>query len=225
MTGQQLLDRMELLDGELQLQSGEADVTRGLLALNVAQDYFETLAAQLTDFHGDSTGQLQTTANSETTAFPTGLLRLERLQLLDGDGGEVVSDILDAKAAGRHVWRRAWPFNLFTVSGAGAGKPALYTADGNVFRWSPIPDDTHYIRWSGFQQATDITANGLFVYEDIVALPVATFAVKLMALNKGDQPADYDQLAAQTFGPVLKTLGHFNRDLAPPPVYTRYHQT
>ncbi len=37
---------MELVNQELQLQAGEENVTKGLLALNVAQDYFESLAAQ-----------------------------------------------------------------------------------------------------------------------------------------------------------------------------------
>ena len=36
---------MEVFDQTLQLQSGQADVTRGLLALNTAQDLFEALIA------------------------------------------------------------------------------------------------------------------------------------------------------------------------------------
>ena len=56
MTGQDLLDRMELVNQELQLQSGEADVTRGLLALNVAQDYLESILALHPGMMSDTTG-------------------------------------------------------------------------------------------------------------------------------------------------------------------------
>jgi hypothetical protein len=54
MTGQTLLDTMELLNQELQLQSGEADVVRGLLALNIAQDHFEASAAKRPNIFGSS---------------------------------------------------------------------------------------------------------------------------------------------------------------------------
>src|SRR3990167_9038126 len=84
-TGQSLLDRMELLNQELQLQSGESDVTRGLTALNVAQDCFEARAAARPNIYGSTTpvGTVTTTVNTENTAFPTGLLRLDRLQYID----------------------------------------------------------------------------------------------------------------------------------------------
>src|SRR3990170_3160975 len=82
-TGQSLLDRMELLDQELQLQSGENDVTRGLLALNVAQDYLETLLAVIPQVSGDNTTTVVTAASTETTAFPTGYLRIDRMQWID----------------------------------------------------------------------------------------------------------------------------------------------
>jgi hypothetical protein len=82
-TGQDLLDRMELLDPELQLQSGETDVNRGLLALNVAQDHFESVVAIHPDLMGGAYGTVATAASTEITAFPTGLLRLDDLWMID----------------------------------------------------------------------------------------------------------------------------------------------
>jgi len=83
-TGQNLLDRMELVNQELQLQAGEADVVRGLVALNVAQDYLESLlASRGKSFIGTTPGNVVTAANTETTAFPAGVLRIDRMQVLD----------------------------------------------------------------------------------------------------------------------------------------------
>ena len=42
-TGQTVLDLMEVLAPELQLQSAEADVVKGLIVLNRAQSAFEML--------------------------------------------------------------------------------------------------------------------------------------------------------------------------------------
>ena len=86
MTGQALLDRMEDLNRELDLQAGEADVTRGLRALNTAQDHFETLlSVESPNGLGSTTGTVTTAAGTETTAFPTGMIRLDAVWLLDAD--------------------------------------------------------------------------------------------------------------------------------------------
>ena len=77
-SGQDLLDLMELLNQELQLQTGEENVARGLVALNAAQDAFEGLAALRPKILGSRTGTVTTAANTETTAFPSGLLRVDR---------------------------------------------------------------------------------------------------------------------------------------------------
>ena len=79
-TGQTLLDLMEVLDRGLQLQSGQTGVTMGLRAANAAQDYLESLLALQPNNYGSTVGTVTTTADTETTAFPTGLLRLDRLQ-------------------------------------------------------------------------------------------------------------------------------------------------
>src|SRR4051812_32985844 len=102
MTGQGLLDRMELLNAELQLQAGEADVTKGLLSLNVAQDYFESVAAQRGKLFGSAVGTVVTAANTESTAYPTGLLRLDRLQYIDPVTSRPAGDLTPIRRTGGH---------------------------------------------------------------------------------------------------------------------------
>ena len=82
-TGQTMLDLMEALDYGLQLQSGESGVTRGLKALNAAQDHLESMLALDPNVVGSTVGTITTSADTETTAAPTGLLRLDRLQYID----------------------------------------------------------------------------------------------------------------------------------------------
>ena len=69
-TGQSILNIMEDLNGELQLQSGEVDVAKGLRAVNAAQDMFETVLSTHGRVSASKTGTVTTTANTETTAIP-----------------------------------------------------------------------------------------------------------------------------------------------------------
>lgn len=221
-TGQTLLDTMEMLDQELQLQASETDVVRGLIALNRAQDYFETLAAQHPRFKGDTTGTVATVNDTESTAFPTGVLRIDELYMLDSSNRpEYELDNRDEE--GGHAPSSGWPLVLYSTFSA--GKPRAFYTDGRNIYWDPRPNGAYTVRWYGFQVATDITAGGTFLYDDIVILPLASFAVKLMRLGVGDDVADIDTLAATTFGPVLKTLSGFNRSKAARPHYTEYHST
>lgn len=222
MTGQDLLDRMELLNQELQLQPSEADVTRGLLALNVAQDYFETYAARRPDLLGSGTGTVVTADGVETTSFPAGLLRVDRLQMLDSNNLPIYN-LSRAARTGGHAGSTRWPLYQFLTSTT--GKPLVYWTNGTNIYWNPLPDGVHTVRWYGLGAATAITAGGTFAYPDIVALPVAAFAGKLMKLGVEDDPAGLDKLAAGAFDGVLDTLASFNRDGAVALDYTETHNT
>lgn len=223
MTGQTLLDTMELLDQELQLQSGEADVTRGLLALNVAQDHFESVLAMNRDVVGDTTGTVATVNGQETTTYPAGLLRLDGLQMLD-DNSRPLYDLDPLDETGGHVSARVWPLNL-TSPLATAGRPGAYWTNGRNIYWDRLPDTVYTLRWYGLQAASDISAGGTFAYLDIVRLPIATFAVRLMKMGVGDAVMDVDTLAQATFGPVVETLAGFRREGAEGLKYTRSHTT
>lgn len=222
MTGQTLLDTMEVLNQELQLQTGEADVTRGLVALNRAQDYFETFAAQSPDILGSGVGTVVTVADTETTAFPSGVLRIDKLHFINPDTNRPQYRLEPLKTTGGHVVGYSWPFYLIADR---TGKPTSYYTNGTLIYWNPLPSAAHTIRWYGFQVASDITAGGTFAYPDIVALPIAAFAVKIMKLGVDDQLGDINQLAAETFNPVLKTLSMFNRDKAAGFDYKNVHGT
>jgi hypothetical protein len=220
MTGQDLLDRMELLDQELQLQSGEANVARGLLALNVAQDYFESLAAVRKGILGGSVGTVATSASTESTSFPAGLLRVDRLWMLDS-ASRPEYKLGNPKQTGGHRSGNRWPLNL--LSSTTSGKPTAYWTNGTNIYWDTLPDAIYTIRYYGFAAASNITAAGTFAYADVVAFPLAAFATKLYKSGLDDAVQDISQIAFETFKGTLDALGNFNRDGAAPLEYSMSH--
>ena len=221
-TGQSLLDRMELFNPELQLQSGETDVARGLLALNVAQDYFETRAALRKDVFGSTSSTVTTTQNQETTTYPTALLRIDRLQFIDPSTSRPAWDLTPIRRTGGHSWGGNWPSSLGSST---TGRPTGYWTNGVNIYWDPLPSGTHTVRWYGFQGASDLTAGGTFAYPDIVMLPVAVFATRLLKAGLDDPIQDLDTLAQRAFDPVLDLLTNFNRDGAKGFEYERAAET
>jgi hypothetical protein len=221
MTGQSLLDRMELLNQELQLQSGETDVTRGLVALNVAQDHFESLAAVRRGLAGAGTGTVNTSASTESTALPSGLLRLDRLQLLDASTSRPKRELTRLSRVGGHAVHSTWPANLLAT--ASSGEPTAYWTNGASIYWSPLPSGTYTVRWYGLTAASDLTAGGTFAYPDIVALPLAALAVRLMKMGLDDNAQDVQGLASEVFTDVLNTLDRFHRDGGTGLEYTQVH--
>lgn len=223
MTGQTLLNYAELVNNELLLQSGEADVTRGLLALNVAQDFFESLVARRQGVLGvDTTTTVTTTASTETTAFPTGYLRIDALQLLDSNS-RPKRDLTPIKQTGGHAFSAGWPSSLISISTS--GEPEGYFTNGRLIYWSPLPNGTHTVRVYGFPAASDITAAGTFAYPDVVAFPLAVFAAKIIASGLDDDVLNLDALAGATFSATIDALDNFDRDGGTPFNYTRPHDT
>lgn len=221
--GQALLDLMESVDQELQLQAGEADVTRGLAALNAAQDYFESLAAQRPKILGSTSGTVTTSANTETTAFPSGVLRIDRLQYINSTTSRPSWTLDPIQEPGGHVASLRWPLSLGVMSGT--GKPVGYHTNGLLIYWDPLPDGTHTVRWHGFKAADAITAGGTFAYPDLCMLPFASFAARIMKEGLGDDVAGLQNLAMGLFGPALDALARFWRHRAEKLEYTRVHTT
>jgi len=219
-TGQTVLDRMELLHPELQLQAGESDVTKGLIAANMAQDYMESVFALHPGIFGDSIGTVTTAANTETTTFPTGVIRLDKLQRLDSNG-RVVADLDPVRAAGGHAPTSDW---LSSATGFTA-IPQSYWTNGRSFYFDPIPDAVYTLRWTGMQQQTDITASGTIQYPDICLSPLAAFAVKVMKTGLDDDPTALGSLAAELFEPVVAALSNFRREGPQALVYRYAHST
>lgn len=220
MTGQSLLDRMELANAELQLQPGETDVTRGLLALNVAQDMLDSLLAVLPGVKGGAIGTVVTAASTESTAFPAGLLRIDRLQYLDPTTNRPAWDLKPVQRAGGHSGV-SYPPGY--IASAATGKPSAYWTDGTNIYWSPLPDGVSTVRYTGFVAASDITAIGTFAYPDICAFPLATFAVKIIKMGVDDQIQDIQAVATEVLKPAIDALSNFRRDGAKGFQYTQVH--
>ena len=209
-TGQTLMDTMEVMDRGLQLQSGETGVTLALRALNAAQDHFESMMALQPNVMASSIGTVATSANTESTAFPTGLIRVDRLQFIDPDTSRPAWDLERGGGVGDHYTSGVIQFNN-TVT----GRPIRYWTNGSHIYWDPLPDATNTVRYYGMKAATDITAGGTFAYPDIVMLPIAQFAVRMLRVGKDDEAGPVIDLGNQIFGPVIQTLARFNRDRAP----------
>jgi hypothetical protein len=205
-TGQTILDLMEAVDYGLQLQSSETGVTRGLKALNAAQDHLESMLALDPNVVGSTVGTITTTADTETTTGPTGLLRLDRLQYIDPVTSRPAWDLDRVGPVGNHN----------QVEGVSiTGKPLRYWTNGTTFYWDPVPDATHTIRYYGLKAATDITAGGTFAYPDITMMPLAQFAAKILRVGKDDDVRSLSDIGLQLFNPVLQAMSRFNRDRIP----------
>ena len=207
-TGQTILDLMEVLDRGLQLQSGQTGVTIGLRAVNAAQDYFESLLALQPNNHGSNVGTVTTTASTETTAFPTGLLRVDRLQYINPGTSRPAWDLewvgYTGDQYGAPITYPSIQFDATTT-----GKPVRYWTNGRLIYWDPLPD---------------ITAAGTFAYPDIAINAVAEYATKLLKVGKDDDAQPISVVGAEIFTPCIELLGRFNRDRAPGYDY-RYDHT
>ena len=218
-TGQSMLDTMEVMDRGLQLQSGETGVTFGLRALNAAQDHFESMMSLQPNVMGSSVGTVTTTANTEATAFPSGLIRLDRVQFLDPDTSRPLWDLERVGPVGDYYG----PSPSVQFNSTTTGRPVRYYTNGSNFYWGPLPNATHTIRYYGMKVADDITAAGTFAYPDMVMLPIVTFAVDLMRVGKDDDATPITQIGMRVFGPVIQTMARFNRDRPPGYDYRYIH--
>ena len=223
MTGQTLLNYMEIVDPEQQLQSGEANVVRGLLALNIAQDLWESLLAGEAETRTQAIpSAFTTTANQEYTTIPTGYLRTDRLEFIDPTTSKVAWEIVNDRSQGQASGSGlAWQL----TSATSPGRPRIYWNNGTQYWWKPTPDAIYSIRFYGLTSAADITASGTFTFMDVVAFPLATLAAKIIMTGLGDEVKDLDALAGEVMAPALKSYRTFNKDRAPSFEYRYHHDT
>ena len=220
-TGQTLLNRLEAVDDDLDLQSGETDVTHGLIWLNAAQDYFESIVALHRNCFGSGVSTVSTSASTETSAWPTNFLRIDKLQMLNSSTSLPQWDIEIVEDVGGHLYDISTYHSQYNTSST--GEPRQAWLNGTNVYWGPIPNGTHTVRVYGFASAGDITAGGTFAYPDIVIQPIVEFAGS-MAQRKVDDGEENYQLAAEVlFTPVIELLSHYNRAGLSVPVYTRSH--
>lgn len=221
-----LLSLCKLLNNELKVASGEPDETRMILALNEGQRYLELLAAQYPRALQQVT-TVATVANTETTAKPATLLRLDSIWLLDSNS-RAVRKLERIDEVGGHVPDLPWPFLLSpdAVSLQATGAPIGYYASWDQFYWLPRPDGVHTARIYGLLEKDDWTIRTDDVnYPKRARLAIASFAVKLHRLGVDDDVKDLDTLAAQTFVPLLRTLSNLDRSGPQGRAYTEFHTT
>lgn len=223
-TGQTLLDLMEVFDYGLQNQSGETSVTFALRALNASQDHLEGMMALHPNAMGSSIGTVTTTADTESTAVPAGLIRIDRLQFIDATTSRPVRDLERVGPVGDHYGPQTRNPSL-NVDSSTTGAPHRYFTNGAHFYWDPLPNATHTVRYYGLVAASDITAGGTFAYPDVAIGPVAQFASKMLRIGKDDDAQPLAALGVELFGPTIQQLSRYNRDRAPGYDYRYFHTT
>ena len=214
-TLQTVFDYMEVIDRELALQSAEADVAKGISSYNFVKDLFEAILASEANILQSTVGTVTTTASTEATAFPSGVLRIDSLWFLDGTTSLPVYELDEQYDAGSHAGAGTIP--LFQASTSTTGQPTAYFTDGTNIRWSPTPDATHTVRYYGFAETADLTAAGdTFPYPNYCRPYFATMMAKVFQLGIGDPMQDYEILARETFQPAIDTMKNFKRTGARP---------
>lgn len=213
---------MLVFDNELELGAGEADEQLGLEALNIAQHYFETLAAVYPRLL-QSVVSLGAIGNVGSSGFPTSLLRLDEIVYLNASNQPIWS--LDRGSDLAMLPALPWPLQLYN-SVDGQGSISSYSASLSQFFWLPTPQLAAAIRLYGFiEQPEFIARTDPFGYPLRCKSAIANFAVKLMAGGVDDATGDLDRLGAQIFTPLLRGLRRFDRTGSDSRVYGDFHDT
>lgn len=223
MTVAQILAKMLVLDNELDIGAGGADETRAITAIDMAQDAFEGVIANVPDLLG-TVGALATIAVNEATVWPSTLLRLDNLWLLDSSGKQrwqinVIQDV------GAQTPNAPWPFNASSVSSGNGAPTDCYTNRAN-FYWRPIPDAIYNLRAYGLYAKDDLEVRGdVLEYPDLIGLPLAAYGVRLMEMGIDDPSEELKALADETFNPAISALKRPVRQRPESRVYSRVHTT
>lgn len=223
MTAATLLSRMQVMMNELQIASGGDDESRALTALDMAQDYLESVAAAMPRI-GQTTTTVATVANTETTALPTGMLRLDSLWYIDSSTNLPAWEVLAIDDAGGHRPSAPWPISLGLATTTGA--PRRFAYDSAYFYWLPKPDAAYTLRVYGLFPRTDITTRAItFGWPDDLSTPVAAFACRLLKMGIDDPTQDAQALAEEAFTPALRRMRNMVRQMPTGRAYTRTHFT
>jgi hypothetical protein len=216
---------MKVLFPELQIAPGGKDVATALTAANMAQDYLESVFSLHPEIYGDTSGTITTTAGQETTLYPAGVIRLDRLYLLDPATGRPTSPIDLIRETGGHAGTGAVAPALVGSSGGTGGRPWQAYTNGRMLYWTPSPDNAYPVRWYGLQQQADLTVTDPISYVDLCLTPLAMFAVQVIRTGLDDDVTQYAALATTIFEPVVASLTGFRRDRPAPYQYRYSHDT
>ena len=224
MTIASILEQISIVDNELDVSANGADESRCITALDMAQNMFESILANHPDTLG-TIGTVATVAGQQYSNWPTGLLRLDNLYLLNSEGRQVqqiniIQDVGGQSGAG------GWPWNSTGFAGSGSGSPRQAYTNRQYLFWSPIPDAVYTLRTYGLVAKTDLTSRDqTFEYPDEVSTPLAIFADRLLSIGVGDPSDELRTLAEQMFAPVINMLRKPTRQRPQSRQYSRTHTT
>lgn len=212
----ELFKHLSVIDNELDLVAGGADESKAIDALNMALEYCQSVAASLpAALSQRGTSTIQTKANTESTACPFDLLRVDRLWLCDLSPPFLpLYPLTPIHEVGGHMPSLPWPL-YYTLSSSGpiAGSPRGYYLDSSFIFWDPIPDQAYQVRAYGLWQIPAFKdresklqlADGQELPIQL-HIPLASFAVRYMLIGVADAPDEAAKLATETFTPALRTL-------------------
>lgn len=212
---------MELLDGELETESGGVDEADALTAAIQAQHFFENFCATQPRVL-QSTVNVTTTADTETTTWTSTILRLDGIWYLDANSNPI-HKLERIEEVGGHVPALPWPVQVFSFS---TGTPVAYYGNMANFYWLPKPNATHTIRIYGFIEQSRFTSRSSSVsYPYRTHLPMAQFATRLLSMGVSDSTEDLQSLAVQVYTPLMRQLRKFDRVQPHGRYYTEFHST
>lgn len=225
-----VLDAITVVNNELDVSAGGSSEARAILAINLAQHYFESIAASMPRVlsQGISTNNVATANSTETSTWNTTLRRLDALWYLDSNGLPI-RKLKRIVEFGGHVPSLPWPLQIALTTTWG-GAPFGYYADMNQFFWLPRPDGAYNIRIYGFFKQAEFSTNPIsrtanFNYPLECKLPIAQFAAKMLSTSVGDDSIEYDKLGSELFRPLLRQLRKFDRSEPMPRFYSEFHAT
>lgn len=224
MTIADVLTKMQVLDNELDVSSGGADETRALAALDMAQDAFEVVIAGVPEILG-TVGTVSTAANTEATAWPSALMRIDSLWMINAQNNlpsyqvEEIQDV-GGQAAQAPFWPTTPSWNPTP------GQPWGYWTNRASIYWAPVPDATYTVRVYGLYEKTSITSRSLtYEWPNQVSVPMASMAVRLMEMGVDDPSEELKALANEIYNPLIKMLQQPSRQRPQARYYTRMHTT
>lgn len=219
-----VLDMMGVLDNEIEIFKGGSDEARSILALGMATDYFETVAATLPKVLSSAgVNPIKTAALMESSPFPTELLRLDGLWALDVNGVPLFPmERIDE--VGGHMPALPWPLSY--VTSAAPGQPRGYYPNSNALFWLPVPDQVYSVRAYGLWSVPAyVDRTSAFPFPDMAALPLAAFACKYGTVGLDDASDEIQKVAVETFTPCLRALRKRDRSRPLGKRYESFHTT
>ncbi len=207
-----LLD-MAVFDNELFVNKDGKDEARGIRAINIVQRWFEAIVAG-DDEAFQTFGNITQTLNTETTSWPTDLLRLDDLWLMDTTITPNLPvrrlDPIDETGGHRPAMLGVTQLVALTIT---TGKPFRYWATqppGGVIFWEQIPDAAHTIRWYGLVAQADYTVRtDTFGYPPICGAYFSQQSAKILRMGRDDSIADLRREADVALRDALKASRHW----------------